>query len=362
MNRKKPAGPFRGIILRLLMLAAALLLFLSYASTIVNPAKAWYMTALGLLFVPILLLNLILLIAAIRHRSGGLLIPLIALLPALVFIGKYYQYSSKQQEKGPRTVRIISYNVGRFHLGRKPEFKEAVGRKACMDSVIRFIRAADADIICLQEFDLDGEYDVGKFIKEHFPDYEAGYFMYLDPDGAYGNVTLSRFPIAGKGRFQFEGSANQAIYTDLKVSEGTTLRVYNCHFESYNISMPSLVKTRFRDSTFVRDTEEKMRRSIIRRSEQVEKVMSDIEDCPLESFVVGDFNDNPMSYTYHRLMRGRKDTFVEAGKGFGATYYILWPLIRIDYILSPKHFKAVSNGIPRLKYSDHFPVMAEIQL
>ena len=60
-------------------------------------------------------------------------------------------------------------------------------------------------------------------------------------------------------------------------------------------------------------------------------------------------------------MEFSKDTFVEAGKGFGATYTTLWPFIRIDYILYPSHFKAVSNHIPKLKYSDHYPVVAEIQ-
>ena len=58
----------------------------------------------------------------------------------------------------------------------------------------------------------------------------------------------------------------------------------------------------------------------------------------------------------------RKDTFVEAGKGFGATYSGLWPLVRIDYVLYPKHFKAVSHRTPRLKYSDHYPVVAEITI
>ena len=230
-----------------------------------------------------------------------------------------------------------------------------------MDSVLRFIKGTDADIICLQEVDLTGEYDVNKFIRSHFPEYESGYFMFVNTEGTYGNVTLSRFPISNKGKLQFEKSANQAIYTDLKVNDGTTIRVYNCHFESYNISITGLAKSiSHRDSTIVRDTEEKMRRSIIRRREQVEQVMSDIEGCSVEAIVVGDFNDNPMSYTYHRLMKGRKDTFVESGKGFGATYSALWPFIRIDYILYPSHFKAVSNSIPRLKYSDHYPVIAEI--
>lgn len=350
-----------GITTRALMLLTAFLLFLTYASMLVNPAKAWYMTVIGLLFIPVAVLNLLLLFHAIRRKSKAFLIPLLALMPSIIFIGRYFQFSSGADEKGENTVKIMSYNVGRFMLGRRKDFKGDDGRKACLDSIMRFISKTDADVVCLQEVDLDGEYDVRNFINEHFPDYQSGYFMFINKDGAYGNVTLSRFPITDKGRLQFDKSANLAIYTDLEIGD-RKLRVYNCHFESYNISMAKLVKSWQKDSTFVRDTEAKLKRSITRRPVQVDQVMSDIEECPVESIVVGDFNDNPMSYTYFRLMKGRKDTFVEAGKGFGATHTALWPFIRIDYILYPKHFKAVSNQIPRLKYSDHYPVVAEISL
>ena len=105
-----------------------------------------------------------------------------------------------------------------------------------------------------------------------------------------------------------------------------------------------------------------MKKSIRRRPQQVDLVMSDIEKCPVPSIVAGDFNDNPMSYTYYRLTKGRKDTFVEAGKGFGSTYSIFWPSIRIDYILFPKQFSAVSYSVPHKKYSDHYPVISEINL
>ena len=358
--RNKKGWWLTSMIARVLMLLAAALLFLSYASMVVNPAKAWYMTALGLMFVPIAALNFFLLVWAIRRKSGALLIPLLALLPSLIFIGKYFQFSSGGEAPKEDPVKLVSYNVGRFVMG-KGDFRNAEGRSICVDSVARFIKSTDADIICLQEFDLSGDYDVARFIHDHFPDYDAAYFMHINNEGAYGNVTLSRFPIAGKGRIQFEKSANQAIYTDLKIRDGATLRVYNCHFESYNISLSALAKSITQhDNNSLKDTEEKMKRSIIRRPEQVQQVMADIEECPLEAIVAGDFNDNPMSYTYHRLMKGRKDSFVEAGKGFGATYSVLWPFIRIDYILYPSHFKAVSNNIPRLRYSDHYPVVTEI--
>ncbi len=358
-KRRQERG-FFGITARALMLLAAFLLFLSYASIVVNPVNAWFMTVMGLLFVPIVLLNLILLVWAIRRRSNAFLIPLLALIPSVILVGRYLQFSSGAADRTDGTVKIVSYNVGRFQMGKTPEYSQEGDRKACVDAVVDFIKETKADIVCLQEVDLNGEYDIRRFFQEHLPEYDAGYFMYINNEGAYGNVTLSRFPIVDKGRLEFEKSSNLAIYTDLKVSTGSTLRVYNCHFESYNISLATLAKSWSRDSTLVRDTEEKMKKSIVKRPVQVDQVMSDIEDCPLESIVAGDFNDNPMSYTYYRLMKGRKDTFVEAGRGFGATYSTLWPFIRIDYVLYPKHFKAVSHHTPRLPFSDHYPVVAEI--
>lgn len=347
----------------MLMLLSAFLLLLSYASMVVNPAKAWYMTVFGLLFVPIAILNVVFLILAVRRGSRSFLIPLLALLPSLIFIGRYFQFSSGAEERSDDTVKILTYNVGHFALGRKPEFKGEDGNTVCADSVINFIKECDADIVCLQEVNLPGEYDVSRFFERRFPDYHIGYFMYVTDKGSYGNVTLSRFPIEDKGKLTFDKSSNLAIYTDLKVGEGTELRVYNCHFESYNVSLARLKKSvRDKDGDMMWETEEKMKKSIRRRPEQVDKVMSDIEGCTLESIVTGDFNDNPMSYTYNRLKKGRGDSFVEAGKGFGATYSFLWPFIRIDYILYPSHFSAVSHYVPHVRYSDHYPVIAEVSL
>jgi endonuclease/exonuclease/phosphatase family metal-dependent hydrolase len=132
------------------------------------------------------------------------------------------------------------------------------------------------------------------------------------------------------------------------------VRVYNCHFESYNISLSNLVK---KDGA-VEETERKMRRSIIERPKQVAEVLRGMDNAPVRSLVVGDFNDNPLSYTYYRLLRGRKDSFVKAGKGFGATYRTLWPLLRIDYILYPPDLEATTYQVPHVKYSDHYPIIA----
>ena len=98
MARKNRTKGLMDITARAMMLLAAFLLFLTYASMVVNPAKAWYMTVVGLLFVPMVLLNLLLLVWALRRKSGAFLIPLLALIPAVIFIGRYFQFSSGGEE------------------------------------------------------------------------------------------------------------------------------------------------------------------------------------------------------------------------------------------------------------------------
>ena len=362
-KQKRKKNVLFGITSRVLMLIVAALLALSYLSIVINPAHIWLVSLSGLMFVPLMTLNLLLLFWAFYRRSKSFLIPLLALLPSFFFIGRYVQFNSDEtleaQAQGP-SVKIITWNVGRFamHGGNTG----VSSREECMDSVINFIVSNEPDIICLQEFSLKNGEKAKEYLKKRFKGYNAEYYMFPDAGGSFGNVTLSRLPVNGKGKIKFDQSANLAIYTDHKVGE-RRFRVYNCHFESYNISFTGLIRgLAHRDSTIVAETGTKMKRSITRRPKQVDKVFEDIENCPVESFVCGDFNDNPMSYTYFRMTRGRKDAFVEAGKGFGATYSLLWPMLRIDYVLFPDIYKAISHDIPKVPYSDHYPVVTEIQL
>ena len=355
---------FFGLTSRVIMLAVAGLLVLSYASIVVNPAKVWLISLAGILFVPLSIINVFLLLWALKRRSKSFMIPLLALIPAFFFVGRYVQYET-EEEKQARSeykedaLKVISYNVGRFSL----HDADGVGSsQACADSIFAYLNSLDADIICLQEFKIDDVSKVRSYLARRMKGYNAEYYIFPASGGAFGNVTLSRLPVKGKGRIKFDESANLALYSDYEY-KGEQFRIYNCHFESYNISPSGLVRALAdRDSTFLEETSTKMKRCITRRPKQVDKVFSDIENCPLDAFVCGDFNDNPMSYTYYRMTRGRKDAFIESGHGFGATFALLWPLLRIDYILFPDKYMSVSHSIPRIPYSDHYPVIAEISL
>ena len=361
-EKKKGKGFGRflfGLTARTFMLMNAGVLILSYLSMYVNPAKAWFMTIFGLLFIVFFIVNVILLLWALRRHSGAVVIPLLALLPSAFLIGRYVQFSGRD-ESPEGAITLIDYNIGKFTM--HPEYARIGSDEACADSIFNFLRSSDADIICLQEFHTPRGVDVRDYLSRRMPGYEIEYYAHISGHGPYGNVILSRFPVVNRGKFDFDESANMALYADLDI-DGVVMRVYNCHFESYSLSPMRLVKAiTNRDDGKMQEAEEKMRSSIARRPQQVDAVLEDIRNSPVESIVTGDFNDTPMSYTYQQLKRGKKDSFIEAGKGMGGTYLGLWPFIRIDYVLYPENCEALYHKVVRKKFSDHFPIITRLKI
>ncbi|MBR4775920.1 MAG: endonuclease/exonuclease/phosphatase family protein [Bacteroidales bacterium] len=324
----------------------AVLLLLGYLSVVINPTHGWFFTLFGLIYPVVLPVTLILWVWAL-FRKSAMRIPLtLVLLPSLFFAGRYFRLFPPSQDR-EATLTVVSYNVGLFAHG-----PEGMDRNALADSVSRYLNGLDADVICLQEFFLPSGHPLDDWIMRNFPDYKAEFYVRTGRSGKFGNLTLSRRPFTDRGKLVFEHSTNMALWTDIQLSRDT-LRLYNCHFESYNISLSNLITRK----GAMEETEQKMRRSIGERPKQVNAVLEDIESAPGQAFVAGDFNDTPLSYTYFRLLHGRQDSFVRAGHGFGSTYSSLWPLLRIDYQLYPKTLTAVSYRIERVPWSDHYPVI-----
>lgn len=330
-------------------LVAAALLMLAYLSVIIDPAKAWFFTLFGLLYPLVLPLTLVLWVWALFRRSSMRGLLTLVLLPSLFFAGRYIRFTQREPER-EASLKVVSYNVGLFAHG-----PQGMDRLALADSVSRYLRSLDADVICLQEFFLPSGHVPELWLATHFPGYRAEFYVRNGKSGHFGNLTLSRRRVTDRGKINFEHSTNMALWTDVKL-DSATVRLYNCHFESYNISIPGLVKKDAVEA--MEETEQKMRRSIGERPKQVSAVLKDVVNAPVSSLVLGDFNDTPLSYTYFRLLRGRRDSFVRAGKGFGSTYSILWPLLHIDYILYPRELDAVTYAVEKVKYSDHYPIIA----
>ena len=249
MRRNGKQKGFIGIVSRGLMILAGGLLLLSCLSVFVDPSKAWWMAVLGVFYFPLVLLNGGLLVWAVIRWSKAAWIPLIPLLCALPLFGRVMQFSSGADDPTGKEVRIVSWNVGHFAQAGNRKIPDAA---ACVDSVARFLRTCQADIICLQEVYTQDARSIRRELEARFPGYHFEYYMNLAPAGSYGNVTLSRQPILNKGKLDFPHSANLAIWTDHEI-RGRRVRVYNCHLESYSL------KWNGHDSTLVRTTDKKLR-------------------------------------------------------------------------------------------------------
>jgi endonuclease/exonuclease/phosphatase family metal-dependent hydrolase len=101
-----------------------------------------------------------------------------------------------------------------------------------------------------------------------------------------------------------------------------------------------------------------LKKGFVRRSVQAQVVKEHIRNSKYPVIVAGDFNDTPVSYTYRKIRNGLNDSFVTSGYGAGFTYKGNYPPNRIDYILYDNALINNHFDIVRVKYSDHYPIIA----
>lgn len=330
-------------------------MILAYSASFVNPTEFFLPLYFGLYFIPIFFLNLILLIVGISKRRKGAVLSAIIILPTLLFADNFFKFGKEDKILEGEPYKLLTYNVGKFSSSTKGE-AEAI----TMENILNFIASQDADIVCLQEFRI---IDTAK-ISNLFRKYKYSHFSgFVEGGFHFGNLTLSRFPITESGELRFSASSNRCIYDDIDAN-GKKFRLYNCHLESYSISFSSIIKKLSRNNIseeFIQ-LHGRLKSGTIKRAEEVETLSESINSCGINSVICGDFNDPPTSYAYRTLQKDHTDSFLGSGSGFSGTYSMLWPLLKIDYILIPDEFDCDNHIVSRVKYSDHYPVSTEIYL
>ena len=337
------------ILFRALVIISALALCISYLSVFIDPAFMSLPYFFGLYFIPIFLLNLALLAIGLIHMKKYLAISLIALLPTLLVADRFVKFGGEEKSITGDEVKVMTYNVGRFRAASK-----GMNSEHALSKISEFAAREAPDILCLQEFQLSDTSALSRVIK-YLP---YRYHSFKHGSKYTGNVTLSRYPIIGSGIISFEKSTNMCIWCDLRIGDHK-VRVYNCHLQSNAMSFTNIIKKMSQKGQFsdeVKTVHENLAQKNLQRSGQVGMVHDHIAACTIPSIICGDFNDTPMSYTYHRLAAGHKDSFADGGNGLGATFSVLWPLLRIDYILVPQNVTCDRTTVNRVPFSDHYPV------
>jgi endonuclease/exonuclease/phosphatase family metal-dependent hydrolase len=339
----------RHIFLTANILVALLLLF-TYLISEVNPGKFWIPSILGLVYPYILAMNLFFAIfwAALHWQYA--LISLACILFGFNTFFSYFQLFGRST-KSTEGITVLSYNVRYFYSYLDKGKKDK--------SILDFIAAEKADIICLQETKLQKEGTLNPVkLKAYFPGILHCQLAHQSQWG--GPVTFTKFPILNMGEIRFDGTDNLVIYTDLLIREDT-VRVYNCHLQSYGIDVRkySVIDTLGFEGEKIDEMKKigsKLKYGYMRRSSQVNKLVDHISKCPYPVILCGDLNDCPISYSYGQISSLLKDSFVESGRGFSSTYRGKLPSYRIDYIFHSKEFKAYNYMKHDVKFSDHLPI------
>ncbi|MBS1596856.1 MAG: endonuclease/exonuclease/phosphatase family protein [Bacteroidetes bacterium] len=354
------------------------LFLLACANAFLHPDKWWFISVLGLIFPLLLILVFGFFIFWLFFYSRRLsLISLFALIIGIPNIRAFLALNiskSKFEAKAPNALRVLTWNVRRWDDFISKKVAASGHRAKMMD----FIRQQNPDIICLQEF-----YEAYNS-KELFPNIEyirdqlhyPYYFFsrdYTSKKNAYetGVVIFSRYPITDTMKIKYDSTQPTAseslIEADINVN-GKIIRICTTHLQSVLFRSKD-----FRDVEIIRNVEDsaleasknilkKLRRAFSLRGKQADIVRDEIDKSPYPLILCGDFNDVPNSYTYFHIRGEKQDAYIKRGFGIGRTYIHLSPTLRIDYILTDKRFNILQCRKFPLPYSDHHPVMADMEL
>lgn len=359
--RRKDSGlrRFTRNILLAVNILLVLLLVLAYLSIYINPATVAFPALFGLAYPYIAAANLAMVIVWILFRKWYALLSALALAAGFGYIHNFIRFTNQGREEH-HDLKLMSYNIRLFN------FYES-GETNTHGKMLQLLRKEDPGILCIQEYFVKGDPAVGeRKLKEGLGGKRYTHFKLIRSGAAshYGIATVSRYPIIYRGDVVHPGSSSLTIYSDIVV-DADTFRVYNNHLQSFRLrrvegNLLSDIAGEQKGSSMdnISGIYQSLMQGFASRALQVDRVRRHMESSPYPVIVAGDFNDTPVSYTYRVMRRGLQDAFVEAGYGAGFTYRGKYPPNRIDYVLYSEGIECTDFDIVKVKYSDHYPVIA----
>ncbi|MBN1262493.1 MAG: endonuclease/exonuclease/phosphatase family protein [Anaerolineae bacterium] len=219
-----------------------------------------------------------------------------------------------------------------------------LGTQTHPEAAIAALRAANADIVGLQELNPDVAAAIERDLAALYP------YRWLDPQpGVTGLGILSRYPISATGetipgRWLGAPQVVEAAFQDERIT------VINIHAIPMSLGTPG-----------------SLNRLLAYRNEQLESLATFIAGIPGPLVLVGDFNMLETSQGYRSVDAVLDDAWLAAGKGPGATFpsggagRTWW--FRIDYVWHSPHWRVAGAHLgPWDGYSDHRPAIATLGL
>lgn len=288
----------------------------------------------------LILVNLAFMVFWIVRRKWPFVLFLFAFLLSFREWKRFYKFPNNTIEVA-KGLKVMSFNVRLFNLYQWK--KEA----DIPQKIEAFIRQEAPDILCIQEYALQE--------APAFSTYKYRYIKTSNARGNHGMALFSKFPLINTGQISFASSSNSSIYADF-VYRNDTLRVYNVHLESLQLTLSDTLVSRTGSQKLL----QRLGGIFDKQLEQLDRIAQNQNLNTLPSIVCADLNNTAFSKAYRTLKRGLQDSFEEKGKGLGATYDLGLIPYRIDYIFADPRLKVLRHQTFDVNLSDHRPIAAEV--
>lgn len=338
-------------VMFILNIVLAIITFVAYILPFLAPKIFPILSVLTLFMPSFFILNGLFFVYWAVQLKRRLILSGLVLLLGITFINKFYKISSKDYPEDEKNFVVMSYNVRLFNLFKWMD-KENVAQE-----ILTFINDKNPDILCIQEYSTSADIDLKV--------YRHKYIFMEGNQIKTGQAIFSKFPIIAENNIVFPNSNNNVVYADIKKGKDI-IRVYNMHLQSIKIS-PDVNEINENIDVINKNKSQmlfnRISKAFKQQQQQAEILRVHMKECPYPIIICGDMNNSAFSYVY-RIIKGKlKDSFEEAGTGFGQTYKFKYYPARIDYIFADQKMTVKKfESFPEFENSDHYPIMAQLSL
>ena len=284
--------------------------------------------------IPLLLLPaLILLPLCLLLRKWRLSLALVPAVAAFLISYGVFFLPRSQEAVSTFPLRIMTFNI------QAPDEGEVA-------SLVEIIRAADADVMAVQELSPAAADQFSAVLADLYP-HQA-----LHTEASYihaGQGVLSRYPIVADEYWRYDQNqsalGHQRVVVEAPQSE---VVFYNTH------PIPPYSSAGFHAPQHTEALRDVLARANAERAPTV---------------ILGDFNMTDQFHEYRRIRETFTDAYRAVGDiGFGFTFpHDKWtgvpPLIRLDYIFYSPNWRGISADVwPGSGSSDHAPLLTQLSL
>jgi endonuclease/exonuclease/phosphatase family metal-dependent hydrolase len=309
--------------------------------------ESWWVTAAALyaprIFfgAPLPIIALLLWMAGLRRLLWTQLVALfILIVPLMGFVLPF----PASPRAGAPSLRVLSFNVNTGYSGAR--------------QVADKVLAYSADVVLLQESPWAS--DLADILHTRYPDVQRStQFIIASRYPISATTDPERLPYYGRARsprflrYVIDTPLGKiAFYNVHPISPRGVLHIHQFRAALHQLRTGQLFKG---------DPESDMSSNAGLRSLQIETAAADAAQERLPVIVAGDTNLPALSSVFRKYLAGYQDGFRSASWGFGYTFPVGRPFLRLDRILGSETLRFTSFDIGCEGVSDHLCVVADVQ-